>query len=60
MGGPEQFIKCDMCGSKEIAEKWPFEEDMVVHGITETRQNCVEVVGTILEAHRRHRNILIQ
>ncbi|KAJ0131667.1 Uncharacterized protein HZ326_25232 [Fusarium oxysporum f. sp. albedinis] len=55
-----QGIYCDMCGSKEIADKWPFEEDMVVHAITETRQNCVEAVGTILEALGKHRNIVIQ
>jgi hypothetical protein len=59
MGGPEQFVKCDKCGGKEIADKWPFGEDMVVHAITETRQNCVEAVGTILEVYETHRNIVI-
>jgi hypothetical protein len=37
MGGPEQFVKCDKCGSTEIADNRPFGEDMVAYAITETR-----------------------
>jgi hypothetical protein len=55
MGGPEQLVKYDMCGRKEVADKWTFGQDMA---ITEARQNCVGTAGTILGAQERHENIV--
>ncbi|EEU33393.1 uncharacterized protein NECHADRAFT_89520 [Fusarium vanettenii 77-13-4] len=49
MGGPEQFIECNVRESEEIANEWPFGEGMVAHAVAETRLNYVVTVRTIPE-----------
>jgi hypothetical protein len=33
MGGPEQFVECNVRESEEIANEWPFGEGMVAHAV---------------------------
>ncbi|KAH7237889.1 hypothetical protein B0J15DRAFT_516481 [Fusarium solani] len=52
MGGPEQFVECNVRESEEIANEWPFGGGMVAHAVAETRLNYVETVRTVPEHTR--------
>ena len=54
MGGPEQFVECNVRESEEIANEWPFGEGLVAHGVAKTRLNYVMTVRTFPGAHKRH------